>query len=89
MWLNEYETLDDARRGIAGYVDRSSTGVAITRTPSLYNAVPNAAPTNFNEDMPRAQLPSRREAPSLHPTPAHRRRLRPFCLPKRHHAHRA
>ena len=22
VWLNEYETLDDARRGIAGYVDR-------------------------------------------------------------------
>ena len=22
MWLNEYETLDDARRGIGGYVDR-------------------------------------------------------------------
>ena len=22
MWLNEYEALDDARRGIGGYVDR-------------------------------------------------------------------
>jgi hypothetical protein len=22
VWLNEYETLDDARRGIGGYVDR-------------------------------------------------------------------
>ena len=22
MWLNEYETLDDARRAIGGYVDR-------------------------------------------------------------------
>ena len=22
MWLNEYETLDQARRGIGGYVDR-------------------------------------------------------------------
>jgi hypothetical protein len=22
VWLNEYETLDDARRGIRGYVDR-------------------------------------------------------------------
>jgi putative transposase len=23
VWLNEYQTLDDARRGIGGYVDRS------------------------------------------------------------------
>jgi hypothetical protein len=22
VWLNEYETLDEARRGIGGYVDR-------------------------------------------------------------------
>jgi hypothetical protein len=22
VWLNEYETLDDARQGISGYVDR-------------------------------------------------------------------
>jgi hypothetical protein len=22
VWLNEYETLEDARRGIGGYVDR-------------------------------------------------------------------
>ena len=26
MWLNEYETLDDAKRGIGGYVDHSRLG---------------------------------------------------------------
>jgi hypothetical protein len=37
---------------------RPLVGIAlITRTPSLYNAVPNATFTNFNEDMPLRNLP--------------------------------
>ena len=37
---------------------RPLVGIAlITRTPSLYNAVPNTNLTNFNEDMPLRNLP--------------------------------
>src|SRR4051794_36681182 len=50
VWLNEYETLDDARRGIGGYVDRYHHR---PHSPLGYPAPPRGAPAP--EGQPRLQ----------------------------------
>jgi hypothetical protein len=45
VWLNEYETLDDARRGIGGYVDRYHQALLVVSRRAMPSAALGSART--------------------------------------------